>query len=218
MTTECRALAGQCDVAESCTGSTAACPADVFAPPTQSCDDGLFCIVGEHCTGTDPIDCVGEPRDCSDQNVCSADVCNEDLDKCENPTTQPPCEGKMTGGGQVLTGGKRSFGFNAKGEALVVGGASGHFNYVNHVTGVKINGPVTFIYYATPLPNGGEMKFQVTTAQGCKYDVTTKDQIEPGSKPPYDFLTVQYVSGPCPPETTSGSQRLDNGNIQWHNQ
>ena len=124
----------------------------------------------------------------------------------------------MTGGGQVLVNGKRSFGFNARGQALVEGGASGHFNYVNHVTGVKINGPVTFIYYALPQGDGGEMKFEVTTAQGCKYDVTTKDQVEPGSKAPYDYLTVEYVSGPCPVETTGGAQPLGNGNVQWHDQ
>jgi hypothetical protein len=212
-------MAGQCDVAESCPGNAPACPADAFAPATQSCDDGQFCTVDDHCTGTDPITCEGEDRDCSDQNDCSLDVCNEALARCENPPNTPPCEGKMTGGGQVFpNGGKRSFGFNAKGDALVVGGASGHFNYVNHVTGVKINGPVTFIYYAIPQANGGEMKFQVTTAQGCTYDVTTKDQVEPGSTSPFDFLTVQYVSGPCSPETTGGAQPLGNGNIQWHNQ
>jgi hypothetical protein len=126
----------------------------------------------------------------------------------------------MTGGGQIIRQGndKRSFGFNAKGTALVVGGASGHFNYVNHLTGEKINGSVTFIYYATSGPNGGEMKFQVTTSAGCTYDVTTKDQIEPGSQPPFDYLTVEYTGGPCFAETTGGAQPLKTGNIQWHNQ
>src|SRR5439155_9793038 len=33
----CRASAGQCDVAESCTGTSGACPADVFKPATKSC-------------------------------------------------------------------------------------------------------------------------------------------------------------------------------------
>lgn len=128
----------------------------------------------------------------------------------------------MTGGGQVLVNrnnknDKRSFGFNARGLALVVGGASGHFNYVNHVTGAKINGPVTFIYYAIADAFGGEMKFEVTTVEGCKYNVTTKDQVESGSKPPYDYLTVEKVLGSCT-EPGNATTRLDTGNIQWHNQ
>ena len=134
----------------------------------------------------------------------------------------------MTGGGQILVNkqnknDKRSFGFNAKGSALVPlglpGGPSGHFNYLNHLTGVHINGPVTFIYYAIPSGNGGEMLFEVTTLTGCKYNVTAKDQVEPGSKAPYDYLTVQYVLvfGTCPAESTGGARPLDTGNIQWHN-
>ena len=35
--TVCRASAGQCDVAETCTGASGACPADVFAANTSAC-------------------------------------------------------------------------------------------------------------------------------------------------------------------------------------
>ena len=225
--TVCRPAVGQCDVAENCTGSSAACPDNEFASNTTACDDGLSCTVQDHCTGTDPIICAGTERDCDDTNVCSTDVCNEVSDRCEHTSSVPPCEGKMTGGGQILVNkqdknDKRSFGFNAKGTALVPlglpGGPRGQFNYVNHKNRVHINGPVTFIYYAIPSGNGGEMMFQVTTLTGCTYNVTTKDQVEPGSKPPYDFLTVEYMSGSCPAESTGGAQRLNTGNIQWHNQ
>src|SRR5436190_11629435 len=36
-TTTCRASAGQCDVAEMCTGSSGACPADGFESSSTSC-------------------------------------------------------------------------------------------------------------------------------------------------------------------------------------
>ena len=43
----------QCDTAETCTGASAACPADVFAPNGQSCgSDGLACASGQ-CTSLD---------------------------------------------------------------------------------------------------------------------------------------------------------------------
>src|SRR5439155_75556 len=56
-TTTCRPAAGQCDVAESCTGSSGACPADAFAPSTTSCtgsSNGDACDndAGDHCSGT----------------------------------------------------------------------------------------------------------------------------------------------------------------------
>jgi hypothetical protein len=126
----------------------------------------------------------------------------------------------MTCGGQIYDNtNKRSFGGDAKGRAQTSPGApngpSGHFNYVNHQTGVKINGPVTFIYYAFSTADGGEMQFQVTTQQGCKYKVTARDKQEPGHKAPYDYLKVEYVSGSCPAENT-GDQPLTAGNNQWH--
>ena len=64
------------------------------------------------------------------------------------------------------------------------------------------------------------MSFEVTTLTGCKYNVTARDQAQPGSKPPYDYLTVQFalVLGACPTESTGGPRPLDTGNIQWHNQ
>jgi hypothetical protein len=50
----CRSSAGQCDVAESCTGSSGACPADGFASNGTSCND------------TDPTTCT---------DVCTAGSC-----------------------------------------------------------------------------------------------------------------------------------------------
>jgi len=51
--TECRASGGECDVAESCTGSTATCPADVRKPGTTVCRASAgLCDVAESCTGS----------------------------------------------------------------------------------------------------------------------------------------------------------------------
>jgi len=58
--------------------------------------------------------------------------------------------GKVTGGGQVpvnMTGGKGSFGFNAKNEAGV--GGSGHLNYLNHVSGAHLDCTVTLVTVLT---------------------------------------------------------------------
>ena len=49
----CRAPAGICDVAETCTGASATCPADAFAPPTIECRASAGpCDVAEVCGGT----------------------------------------------------------------------------------------------------------------------------------------------------------------------
>jgi beta-propeller repeat-containing protein len=223
-TTICRPAANPCDLAERCTGSSPSCPANQFVTNGTPCDDGRFCTHPDTCT--DGV-CGGQPRSCDDDTPCTTDACNEDAGACEHVSAVPACEGKMTGGGQILADGtnkrdKRSFGFNARGTALVppgeAGGASGRFNYVNHATGVTINGPVTFMFYASPTPNGGEMKFEVTTEKGCKYNVTAADRRGPGHSAPPDALGVEWMLGPCPPENTGGAQPLDSGNIQWHDQ
>ncbi len=50
--TMCRAVAGVCDVAETCTGLSGACPADGFVAPTTECRAAVdVCDVAENCTG-----------------------------------------------------------------------------------------------------------------------------------------------------------------------
>lgn len=52
-TTVCRPSVGVCDVAESCTGTSGACPADAFAPAATLCRAGTgACDAAEVCTGT----------------------------------------------------------------------------------------------------------------------------------------------------------------------
>src|SRR5207247_2557031 len=51
----CRASAGQCDVAEQCTGLTGTWPADGFALPTPTglrTSNGGACDATDHCSGT----------------------------------------------------------------------------------------------------------------------------------------------------------------------
>ena len=54
-----------------------------------TCDDGLYCTVGDQCTAGV---CGGSSRDCSGLNdQCNVGVCNEDSDQCEADST--PYEG-----------------------------------------------------------------------------------------------------------------------------
>lgn len=62
----CRPSAGQCDVAETCTGASATCPTDGFKPDGTACDDGNACTTDDACTS----------------GACSADA----------PTVCPACQ------------------------------------------------------------------------------------------------------------------------------
>jgi hypothetical protein len=102
-TTVCRGADGECDVAETCTGQVATCPADAFKPNGSGCssdqnvctndvcngsgtcthpnnhadcDDGLACTEGDQCSGGT---CSGEEKDCADEDQCTLDTCSESL-------------------------------------------------------------------------------------------------------------------------------------------
>ena len=85
--TTCRNANGACDVAETCTGTSTACPADGFAPPTTSCRLSTGqCDAQENCTGTSaacPPD-VSKPNGttCDDGQKCTT------ADACSNGTCQ----------------------------------------------------------------------------------------------------------------------------------
>lgn len=69
-TSVCRAAVGDCDVAETCTGSSATCPVDLDAPDGTICDDGMSCTPSSACSGGA---CIGVPPVCGDgvvQNPC----------------------------------------------------------------------------------------------------------------------------------------------------
>ncbi len=104
-TTECRPLAGDCDIApEFCTGSSGVCPADAFSGSgtpctadlnlctddvcdgagacvhpnnTESCDDGDLCTDAHACAAG--ICVSGGPTDCDDGSLCTIDSCDSAL-------------------------------------------------------------------------------------------------------------------------------------------
>jgi hypothetical protein len=76
--TECRASAGQCDVAETCTGSSGACPVNGFAPDTMTCvgtSNGGVCDDVDKCSGT--------ANTCVDKYKPSSVVCRPEDGQCD---------------------------------------------------------------------------------------------------------------------------------------
>lgn len=66
----CRAAAGQCDVAEHCTGASTVCPADDSQPDGTPCDDANACTTDESCSAGA---CGGgAPATCALCQVCVA--------------------------------------------------------------------------------------------------------------------------------------------------
>jgi hypothetical protein len=131
---------------------------------------------------------------------------------------------KVTGGGQIpvpdpdsadpdATGtGMATFGFNAQpGKG---GTASGQFNYVNHVTGLHVNGAVTAIevlaVYADGSPRTVRFSGVCGGAPACSFSVLVEDRGEPGTA---DRLGVTIVGE----DSESRSLRvIARGNIQFH--
>ncbi|MEK6675614.1 MAG: hypothetical protein AABZ47_08175 [Planctomycetota bacterium] len=54
LNTSCRAIAGGCDLAEVCTGSSGVCPTDLFRNAAYVCRTGGVCDIPEYCTGSGP--------------------------------------------------------------------------------------------------------------------------------------------------------------------
>jgi Ice-binding-like len=117
---------------------------------------------------------------------------------------------KVTGGGQIQvpdpsSPGTATFGFNA-------GPNGGHFNYVDHVNGLHVNGPVTDIVVIAFNPDGSPktVLFSGTCGVGCAFSVTVEDHGEPGTRDQFGVT----ISGSV---TEVVSQRvISNGNIQFH--
>ncbi len=78
--------AGQLDPNNSCRVCNPAMSTSAFSDNDgATCDDGLFCTVGDTCGGGT---CTGSARDCSDGVACNgAEVCNEATDRCDSGTT-----------------------------------------------------------------------------------------------------------------------------------
>jgi hypothetical protein len=121
---------------------------------------------------------------------------------------------KVTGGGQIqvpdpTSPGTATFGFNA---GTGGGGLRGHFNYVNHVTGLHVDGPVNNIVVIAFNPDGSPktVLFSGTCGVGCAFAVTVEDHGEPGTSDQFGVTVTGAVS-------EVRSQRvISNGNIQFH--
>ncbi|MBI1825406.1 MAG: hypothetical protein HY287_05585 [Planctomycetes bacterium] len=84
---DCSGLTNQCNVGI-CNESLDSCQAQPVANGT-SCNDGLFCTVGDSCqSGV----CTGTPRDCSDGIGCTNDSCDETIDACVHAPNNSKCD------------------------------------------------------------------------------------------------------------------------------
>jgi len=72
-----------------------------------SCDDGLYCTVNDYC---DNGVCKGGGlMDCNDDNVCTDDACDENLDRCVHTNNNEPCDdGLFCNGTDTCSGGSCS--------------------------------------------------------------------------------------------------------------
>jgi hypothetical protein len=121
--------------------------------------------------------------------------------------------GKATGGGQILVeGGTATFGFNAKLEPGTDGVASGHLNYVNHVTGDHLNCKVNAVG-VIPAPDENSpgtadfASYDCTQNSAQEVEVHVEDFGEPGDE---DVFIITINDG-----TPQGGV-IHSGNIQVH--
>jgi hypothetical protein len=119
-------------------------------------------------------------------------------------TFEAPNFNQATGGGQIaVTGGKGTFGFNAKQGS---GGVSGHLNYMNHVTSAHLDCTVTAMtgFTATTATFSGTCG---PNSFASSFMAQVEDNAEPGKNA--DKFKITYGSGPV---TEGGT--LISGNIQ----
>jgi MYXO-CTERM domain-containing protein len=70
--TTCRPVAGACDIAETCDGTTTTCPADRFVKIGTTCLDATDCASAATCSGTGAA--CGTPTSVSDGTACDGDA------------------------------------------------------------------------------------------------------------------------------------------------
>jgi len=128
------------------------------------------------------------------------------------PPVQPPFYGsvKVTGGGQISVGsGSATFGFNAQPNKS--GGAKGEFNYVNHATGLHVNGKVdNIVVIEVNTDNSPKTVLFSGTYDGGTFIVTVQDNGEPGLNDQFGVTLTGSQS-----EVTS-MRVISKGNIQLH--
>src|SRR5207249_3839139 len=87
----CRAVAGPCDVPETCTGTSTTCPADGFESSSVECRSATGeCDLAEDCPGNGPT-CPADSKkkigraSSRDGNPCTLDQCNGTSVTCQHP-------------------------------------------------------------------------------------------------------------------------------------
>jgi hypothetical protein len=124
---------------------------------------------------------------------------------------------KVTGGGQIPVPnldsmGRATFGFNAQPNKK--GGAKGNLNYVNHVTGLHVNGSVTDIQVIKVYADGSPMTVLFSgTWEGGFFFVTVEDHGEPGTN---DQFGITVTTAKYEPIEVTSQRVISNGNIQFH--
>ena len=141
------------------------------------------------------------------------------------PPNPRECKLNVTGGGQIPVPdpdsadptadgtGSATYGFNGRTSGSD-DGSKGHLNYLNHVTGLHINGPVTLIEVIAVNPDGTPRTVRLSgTCQGdpeCSFSVTVEDHGEPGTSDQFGIAVTGGLS-------EIRSQRvISRGNIQFH--
>eukprot|EP00727_Mastigamoeba_balamuthi_P008486 m51a1_g426 putative vm3c_croat ame: full=zinc metalloproteinase-disintegrin-like catroriarin ame: full=snake venom metalloproteinase short=svmp (609) ;mRNA; f:28398-30508 len=124
--TVCRVSRGDCDPAETCSGTSASCPKDVFKTIGQACDDSNSCTnndvcsVGYKCKGQWNCTCSSASA-CNDNNPCTTETCTakacvytKQTGTCDDKdaltvddtcSAEGYCIGNYTGGGDDDDGG-----------------------------------------------------------------------------------------------------------------
>jgi hypothetical protein len=91
--TQCRASAGGCDLAETCTGSSPACPADVYSPEGTLCRTSAnSCDAAERCSGSS-ANCPGDEAlpngtTCGSPSAGAWSACGGYSDTCDESGAQ----------------------------------------------------------------------------------------------------------------------------------
>jgi hypothetical protein len=135
------------------------------------------------------------------------------------PTPTVTCGPKVTGGGQIpvpdpdsnnqfATGtGRATFGFNVHPEKNCTDGtAKGHFNYVNHVTGLHVDGNVLNSQLVAP----NMVRFTGECGTGCTFTVIVQDNGEPGTLDTFGLAVTGTKN------ETRSLRTISRGNIQFH--
>jgi len=181
--------------------------------------DGLLVDPGSHVgtvhaecnwwgSSTGPTDPINNPSGTGEEVVGDADYTpwlNAPGGQCIGGVPS----GKVTGGGQVpASGGKATFGFNAKNQAGV--GSSGHLNYLNHVTGAHLDCTVNTVTSLTT--TSADFSGPCSSkSSASSFMAHVEDNNDPAPGKGNDKFTITYGTVIVPEGGT-----LTSGNIEIH--